>query len=404
MLTLVTGFLSVVVALAAVVLLLPTASDLVSLVRLALRRDRAPTQVAAKLERFLFLVPAHNEELLIEACVRSLLDLRYPSAHATFVVIADNCTDRTAEIVRGLGVRCLERRDPVNPGKPFAIAWALQQVSLDGVDGVVIVDADSIVHPDFATGLAAAAPVSDKALQCYNDVSNPRENALTRMAAVFSAVRCRHINEFKRFAGLNSSLGNGLCLGTNVLRRVGWNAFSISEDSELYAMLTRDGIHIESAVAARIFSQEARSLGQSASQRRRWAAGNSLVLRRYGWQLARSERIGFAQKLDSIAELTCPGPAVHLGIVAGLCAATFLLRLPGAPFLAAGVGFSLVRPLTYTSIAVWSDPDPTSAMLAFSFLPFYTVWRLGVQAGAVMAVGKQSWVRTERHAQPDRRS
>src|SRR5205809_2806425 len=103
------------------------------------------------------------------------------------VVIADNCRDRTAEIARAAGVQCLERDAPQDPGKPRAIAWALGQLPVRSHDAVVIVDADTEVDADFIAYLATASPpLATKVLQPYNGVSNARQNALTRMAAVLS--------------------------------------------------------------------------------------------------------------------------------------------------------------------------------------------------------------------------
>src|SRR5205809_2279984 len=113
--------ISLLIGLVAVALLLPTASDLLSLARIATGRRRRAITPAEELPRLLFLVPAHNEELLIESCVRSLVGMRYPATCYSVVVIADNCTDRTSPLARAAGARCLERHDQALPGKPRAI-------------------------------------------------------------------------------------------------------------------------------------------------------------------------------------------------------------------------------------------------------------------------------------------
>jgi len=137
------------VALLAIVLWLPSISDLVSLACLAFRRAVAlppPRGRSAEPPRLLFLVPAHNEELLLPACLVSLRKLRYPADRVEVVVIADNCTDQTAALARASGASCLERSDRKLPGKPRAIAWALTQVSLENFDAVIIIDAEGTVR------------------------------------------------------------------------------------------------------------------------------------------------------------------------------------------------------------------------------------------------------------------
>src|SRR5690606_10093754 len=110
------------------------------------------------LPRLLFLVPAHDEALLIEGCVRSILAMDYPADRREVVVIADNCTDGTADLARTAGATCLERADTERRGKPWALAWALERVDLGAFDAVVIIDADSLVDPSFARAMARHSP------------------------------------------------------------------------------------------------------------------------------------------------------------------------------------------------------------------------------------------------------
>src|SRR5206468_15584 len=127
----------------------------------------------------------------------------------------------------------------------------------------------------------------------------------------------------KRRVGLNAPLlGNGMCIGTGVLATHGWKAFTIAEDWELYARYTTQGVRIESLESARLYAQEARNLRQSSTQRQRWTAGKLTVLARLIGPLCRSSRIGLTQKVDAVAELSAPGPVVHLGAVAIAAAAT----------------------------------------------------------------------------------
>lgn len=392
--------LSVALGCVVAVLLLPTVSDLVSLCRVLFTGPIRPAQSPRQAPRLLFLVPAHDEELLIERCLASLERLRYPVGRRHVVVVADNCSDATATLARRAGVECLERRDLEHRGKPRAVAWAIERLPLASFDALVMVDADAEVEPGFAAALVRHAPLRGKAVQTYNDVSNPRESALTRMGAVFSASRCRVANALKHAAALNSPLANGMSLGSDVLATEGWRAFSICEDWELYAMLTERGVAIECCAGARIFSQEARTLRQSSGQRIRWAAGKLTVLATHWRSLLRSPRIGVRQKLDVLAELTALGPVVQLGLVLVLAPLTLMLGVPGASWIAALLLGSQLRMAVYTAIATAHVPEPGRTVMAFVFLPFYTVWRIGVQLAALRMLGARPWVRTERHVHP----
>ena len=323
---------------------------------------------------------------------------RYPSSQLSVVVIADNCTDGTVGIARSAGARVLERHNLVQKGKPRAIEWALTQVDYRTYDAVIIVDADAAVDPNFASHLARVPDLRKKAVQPYNGVRNPGDSALTRMGAVFATARYQFQFRLKQAAGLNLPLmGNGMCIGTDVLAERGWTAFSICEDWELFAQLTERGVPIEGRLDARIYSQEARSLKQSASQRRRWSAGKLSILRNVAWPIVISKKIRFHQKLDAIAELLTVGPAVHLAGVAALVAITLLLNVPGAYWISIALAASVVRLVVYTLAAIRIDPSPIQALRAFAFLPFYAVWRLLVQFSALRMLGEQPWVRTQRH-------
>jgi cellulose synthase/poly-beta-1,6-N-acetylglucosamine synthase-like glycosyltransferase len=315
------------------------------------------------------------------------------------LVVADNCTDRTAEIARAAGVRCLVRHAPGARGKPGAIAWTLSQVRVADYDGVVIVDADTEVDRDFAAQLATAAPLTPKAVQPYNGVSNRTENALTRMSAVWSAANHGLAYVLKTRAGVSVPLSAGMCIGSGVLARYGWTVSSLSEDWELYALLTTRGVPVESVPGAHIRAQEAASLRASGSQRRRWTAGKVGVLLRYAWPLMRSRKAGVARKLDALAELSAVGPVLHAGIVGLAVALALWVRPPGWHGIVALLLAGLLRPLSYTAAAIWRDPEPLGAVRAFLFLPFYAVWRLYTALTTLAMLGGRGarlWVRTAR--------
>ncbi len=388
---------TILLGIVAAALLLPAVSDLLSVIRLALWPNRIRV-IARGRPRLLVFIPAHNEELLLEPCIRSLRLQRYPKSHLSVVVIADNCTDSTAAVARSAGARCLERTDLEQKGKPRAIAWALDQIDYRSFDAVIIIDADTIVDPDFAGHIATVPDLRSKAVQPYNGIRNPGDSALTRMGAVFTTIRYDLQFRLKSAAGLNLPLmGNGMCVGTDVLAERGWTAFSICEDWELYAQLTERGVSIEACLDARLYSQEARSLSQSASQRRRWAAGKMSVLGAMAWPLLTSKRVNFHQRLDVLAEVAAVGPAVHLAGVAGLVAVTLVLNVPGATWLSIALAASVARLALYTAAAIRVDPAPRRALSAFAFLPFYAVWRLWLQLSALRMLGEQPWVRTQRH-------
>lgn len=349
--------------------------------------------------RLLFLVPAHDEELLIAGCVRSLLAMAYPATHRRVIVIADNCSDATARLAREHGAESFERVDPQLPGKPRAIDWALSQIDLREWDACVIVDADSTVARTFALGLAELAPLNDIVFQPNNGVLNEFENWLTRLGGLLGRCRFQVTYPLKQSAGLNCPISNGMGFGTNLLIRDGWRSFSITEDTELYAIYTDAGISIRHASDADLFSQESRSLREGATQRRRWIAGRFRILRDWGPRILRSPNIGWRQKLDAFVELALPAPVLHLVAAAAVVAAALVgVRGTIGPWIAYLAIGSLSALVVNTLTAIWRHPQPWRTVASFFMLPVYAAWRVVVILGTLMTVRDTTWRRTSRAA------
>jgi hypothetical protein len=169
----------------------------------------------------------------------------YPADRLLVVVIANNCTDRTAEMARAAGARVLERSDPVREGKPHALAWGLDLLRDEPYDTCVIVDADSIAESSFARGVNALGPLGENAAQAYFATWNEDESWLTLLAGVFARAKYEVLYPVKDRAGLNCPLtGNGMIFSAIPLKRDGWTAFSLTENWELYADYTIKGHRI----------------------------------------------------------------------------------------------------------------------------------------------------------------
>ena len=374
---------------------MPFFSDLVCLLK---RRGRvASSPSAGRIPRLLFLVPAHNEELLISTCVRSLLSMSYPAVARAVVVIADNCSDATARLARDYDVTVLERSEPELAGKPHAIAWALQQMHLKEWDAIVIVDADSVVAPDFAAGLAALGKLNDLVFQPNNLVLNELETWLTRLGGLLGRSMFQVRYPLKQSAGLNCPIANGMGIGTNILIRYGWQSVSVTEDSELYVVYTEAGVPIRHASKANIYSQESRSLADAGIQRRRWLAGRIRIVREWGLRVMRSPCIGWHQKLDIFVEIALSNPVLHF-IAATFAAFLSILLLPGrgGNFLALLSVLSLCGRLIETIIALVRHPQPWRTVFAFVMLPVYAVWRIWVAAATLLTLQDGTWQRSAR--------
>lgn len=396
-------FASSIVALAllpvAVLWLLPLISDATSLLVGVLNQSRGPASAPEPIarQRFLFLVPAHNESLLVGRCVRSLVAMSRKRADFEVVVVADNCEDDTKAVAASAGALVLERSDLTLPGKPHAIQWALDRLPLSTFDAITIIDADTTVDAGFAGALAAMGPLRGKAAQTYNGIANEGDSWLTALGGLL--VKVRYDGQFllKKYAGLNCPMANGMTMGTDLIQRAGWASASLTENWELYARWTALGERIDFAPGARLGSQEAKSLSQSSTQRRRWQAGRWMVFQQYAGPIIRSSKIGWPQKIDALAELSAPGPVLHASIATVLAIGLAFLPGPLPKALAVAFAVSLLPSLVWTAIAVQRQPNRGELILALARLPFYALWRVVVAIMAVSTARRGAWHRSPRH-------
>src|ERR1700753_3597765 len=137
------NFICIVVVLVAI----PAVGSSLYLLILTLLSGRPQTPPpSSRRMRFDIIVPAHNEEAVIVAAVRSLLAVDWPADRFRVVVVADNCTDSTAEIASAAGAHVLSRFDPGRRGKGYALDFAFAASRAEGqADALLVVDADAKV-------------------------------------------------------------------------------------------------------------------------------------------------------------------------------------------------------------------------------------------------------------------
>ncbi len=150
-----------------------------------LRRRRAVPR--APTHTFTVLVPAHDEEHTLPATLRSLGHLDFPPEMVRVCVVADNCTDVTAEIARATGAECVERHDPAKKGKGYALAFGLERVLRDAADVVLILDADCELNADALRALDATFASGADAVQAAVRSRNADDGPAGFVAAVGAA-------------------------------------------------------------------------------------------------------------------------------------------------------------------------------------------------------------------------
>lgn len=354
--------------------------------------------------RFAVLVPAHDEELLIAGTIENYLRIDYPESKRDFFIIADNCTDKTAELAAGYPVTVLTRKDTERIGKGFALEWALEQIPLDRFDAVLVLDADTTADPAILSELDTLLLKGEQAIQCYIEVPNRNESWFTQLIYVSRTINDRLYHHAKYKLGLSSYLmGSGMCFSAELLKRKKWTAFTLSEDWEYYALLIEEGGKIGFAANAVVMQQESRSLKQATSQRLRWSSGRFYVVKSLGLRLLAK---GLAQRnmvmADASLALLFPNWSLQINLI--LIGLAFSLFLPASAFKTTAVatglgmlgaqGFILLIGV-YLAGAYWQ------VFKAVLVAPLFLVWKFGIDFLSMTGLYRgKKWIRTARHV-PD---
>lgn len=301
---------------------------------------------------FAVLVAAHNEEQVVGALMENLKQLNYPKDLYEVFVICDNCTDRTAAIVREHGMNACVRTNQNLRGKGYAIEWMLKELWAmpRQYDAVVMFDADNLAHPDFLTEMNNDLCSGAKVIQGYIDTKNPEDSWITAAYGV----SYWYINRLWQLSRHNLNMANflggtGMCFETNLLKEIGWGATSLVEDLEFTMRSAMRGIYPKFNYDAKVFDEKPLTFKASARQRLRWMQGHFTVARRYFFPL-----IWRAIKERSIIKLDLALYGLNVYIVLLTFILTAILwadaALFGGPHIANLYGY-LPMWLSFTAIA-----------------------------------------------------
>ena len=167
------------------------------------------------------IVPAHDEEAVLPASLGPLLNAA--RGRATVLVVADNCSDRTAAVARGLGAEVIERFDAARRGKGFALDFARQHLRNNPPDVVLIVDADCRIDGDSLARLVEVCGATGRPCQATN-LQKPAPDASPPVQLSTFAF---YIKNVVRLRGLERLAGRAHLLGTGMA--IPWAAFADAE-------------------------------------------------------------------------------------------------------------------------------------------------------------------------------
>ena len=382
-----------------ILVLLPIVTFCAECVAAVLWRRRLETPTDVGRPRAAVLIPAHNEQPVIEQTLNAIFASPSHDAGDCVLVVADNCDDRTAELARRAGAEVVVRIDPEHRGKGYALQSGLHALRRHSPDVVVVVDADCLAETRTIDTLARLAWSTQRPIQALN--LTDRSPAAGPIQVV-SLLGNRFTNMIRplglaRLGVPCRLMGTGMAIPWALAENVQLAGGSLVEDMQLGIDLALQGHLPLFCPQARVSSALPPADRAFVSQRRRWEHGHlrtavaqippllASAFRRRSWPL-----LGLALDL-SIPPLTLL-VALWLGaaILSGAAWRLGAFWLPIA--LLAGGGVALAVSLGLGWAVFCRRQIPLRAVAA---VPLYMLRKLPIYTGLLFR-RQHTWVRTER--------
>lgn len=357
--------------------------------------SRAPGRVAV-------LVPAHDEAAGIAATVTDLRRQLRPGDR--LLVVADNCSDRTAEVARAAGADVVVRTDPERRGKGYALAFGVRALASEDPppEAVVIVDADCRLSAGAALTLAGHALATGRPVQADYVLQPADDGARSAVSALAFVVRNRVRPRALAAFGFPCQLtGSGMAfpwaLAEQAAREGRFGGGHLVEDLLLGVELSLEGRAPLACVRAHVRSQLA-VCSAAAAQRTRWEHGHLAVLRSHGGVLVREAlRQRRPELLVQALDLAVPPLALLVLVLSALVGAGALAATWGASSLPLAVALGDLLVLVVGLGAAWwtfgREVLPPRNLLA---VPGYVAWKVPIYLSFALRGAERRWVRTER--------
>src|SRR5574344_814987 len=244
-----------------------------------------------KNHKFMAILPAHNEEKVIANLIESLKEQNYPKDLLDIYVIADNCTDKTAQIAKDSGAIVYERQedDSNKKTKGYALQWFLNKKIEEKADydAFFVFDADNIVDVNFTKAMNKKLCQGEEVVQGYRDIKNPTDSWVAAGYAIFYWTMNRFYHLARYNLGVSPLINRtGFMVKFDVIKPTGWDTKTLTEDIEFSLKNIIEGRKLGWATDAIVYDEQPTSFRQSWSQRSRWTVGHIQCMKEYTKLLA----------------------------------------------------------------------------------------------------------------------
>lgn len=337
-----------------------------------LGKDRSLPVKSQKQNKFGVVICARNEENVIGNLLDSIKRQDYPSELVKIFLVADNCTDNTAQVGRDHGATVIERFNNELVGKGYALDMHFKKLleEKDDCDAYIIFDADNLVDKNFIKEMNVNFNRGYAALTSYRNSKNYGTNWISAGYSLWFLREAKYLNNARMRLGTSCAIsGTGFCVSRDIIaRNGGWPYHLLTEDIEFSADLIVKGEKIGYSGNSIVYDEQPETFKQSWKQRMRWAKGFYQVFGKYGGKLFGGIFRGSFACYDMFMTIC---PAIVFTVLSVLCCTaeciygiTIIAKFPTM----ANVFVFLLMPILYYIVIVY--------MLLFivGFITVITEW------------------------------
>lgn len=356
-------------------------------------------------KKFAIIIPAHNEEKVIEKTLRSVFRVDYPKELYDVIVVADNCTDQTAKIALECGAIVFQRVDMARRGKGYALNWitpqVLERLPAPGYDACVFMDADSIMMPEFLEEMNRSLHEGHRVIQSSDLVLDNSTSWRVQLILIAFALQNYVRLLGKSRLGLSVLLkGNGMCFDAAVLRTVKWDESSLGEDLDMGVDLIRRGTKIHFNPDAVVYALMPEQASSATTQRIRWEGGRFASLRqRVPTLLREAWNKKSIDLFEAAVDAAFPPLAVLLFGAGAFVAINALFIATGIMtrdlMLWGWIAVLLILAL-HCVLGLIVARVRLRNLVALLYVPRYLLWKLRVYFSMFLGKTQKGWIRTER--------
>ncbi|WSI04544.1 glycosyltransferase family 2 protein [Sedimentibacter sp. MB31-C6] len=241
--------------------------------------------------KYAAVIAARNESAVIGQLINSIKKQKYPASLIDIYVIADNCTDNTANIARSAGAFVFERFNKNKVGKGYALDYAFKAIMNNDkhYDGYFVFDADNLLDENYIAEMNKVFDNGYKVVTSYRNSKNYDTNWLSAGYSLWFLREAKYLNNSRMLLKTGCAIsGTGFLVHNDIIKKNnGWKHHLLTEDIEFSIDCAIQGETIGYCGDAVLYDEQPYIFEQSWNQRLRWAKGFYQVFGKYGKDLVK---------------------------------------------------------------------------------------------------------------------